>query len=230
MDRRQGLVYENQTCFKSLFYFIHLRKALMAAPPCIRAVLFDFDGTLTLPGALDFPAIKKDLGCPPDLALLEFIAAIPSSAHRRAAQARLDFFETQAARCSQPNAGAQELVAWLRQRGVRVAILTRNSRASVLCALENFNPLSAGSFDLIVTRDDPVAPKPSGEGVLYAAGLLGVAPAEMVMVGDFIFDCQAGRAAGARTVLLDPHDDPHLADAGCDHRIRHLAELKSLLC
>ena len=27
----------------------------------IKAVLFDFDGTLTQPGALDFPAIKRKL-------------------------------------------------------------------------------------------------------------------------------------------------------------------------
>ena len=197
--------------------------------PPIRAALFDFDGTLTLPGALDFPAIKKDLGCPPHQALLEFIDTIPEREWRRAAHERLAFFESQAARRSRPNAGAQELVAWLKQRRVAVAILTRNSRASVLCALENFNPLSAGSFDLIVTRDDPVAPKPSGEGVLFAARTLGVEPAAMLMVGDFIFDCQAGRAAGARTVLLDPHDDLRLADVCCDHRIHLLAELKTLL-
>ena len=197
--------------------------------PPIRAVLFDFDGTLTLPGALDFPAIKQDLGCPPDQALLEYIDTLHDPEQRRAAQARLDLFESQAARRSRPNAGAQELVAWLKTRRVAVAILTRNSRAAVLCALENFNPVSADSFDLIVTRDDPVAPKPSGQGVLFAARALGVKPAEMLMVGDFIFDCQAGRAAGARTVLLDPHDDPRLAAARCDHRIRLLAELQTLL-
>jgi HAD superfamily hydrolase (TIGR01509 family) len=196
--------------------------------PPIRAVLFDFDGTLTLPGALDFPAIKQDLGCPPDQALLEFIDTLHEPQRRRAAQARLDFFESQAARRSRPNAGAQELVAWLKRRRLAVVILTRNSRASVLCALENFNPVSADSFDLIVTRDDPAAPKPSGEGVLFAARTLGVKPAEMLMVGDFIFDCQAGRAAGARTVLLDPHDDPRLAEACCDYRIRHLTEIKAL--
>jgi HAD superfamily hydrolase (TIGR01509 family) len=197
--------------------------------PPIRAVIFDFDGTLTVPGALDFPAIKQDLGCPAHQALLEFIDTLPDPERRRAAHERLAYFESQAARRSRPNAGSQELVAWLKRRRVAVAILTRNSRASVLCALENFNPLKAHSFDLIVTRDDAVAPKPSGEGVVYAARMLGVSVAETLMVGDFIFDCQAGRAAGARTVLLDPHDDPRLSDAPCDQRIRHLTELRPLI-
>ena len=39
----------------------------------IKGVLFDFDGTLTRPGALDFPAIKQELGCPADQAILEYL-------------------------------------------------------------------------------------------------------------------------------------------------------------
>ena len=38
-----------------------------------KAVLFDFDGTLTAPGALDFRVIKKEIGCPQDMPVLEFI-------------------------------------------------------------------------------------------------------------------------------------------------------------
>ena len=43
----------------------------------IKGVLFDFDGTLTVPGALDFPSIKRMLGCPLDHPILEFIAVQP---------------------------------------------------------------------------------------------------------------------------------------------------------
>ncbi|MFZ1983203.1 MAG: hypothetical protein WAU91_02250, partial [Desulfatitalea sp.] len=64
-------------------------------PKTIRAILFDFDGTLTVPGALDFPAIKKDLGCPLDQALLEFIDTVTDPSRRQAAHDRLTFFETQ---------------------------------------------------------------------------------------------------------------------------------------
>ena len=44
------------------------------------------------------------------------------------------------------------------------------------------------------------------------------------MVGDFHFDLQAGRAAGATTVYIDPSGEfPDAAHA--DHCIRALAEL-----
>ena len=42
-------------------------------PFLIKAVIFDFDGTLTKPGTLDFPSFKKSLGCPVDQPTLEYI-------------------------------------------------------------------------------------------------------------------------------------------------------------
>ena len=62
------------------------RAGVSAARPFrLRAVLFDFDGTLTHPGALDFAAIKREVGCPPDQFVLEWILALPHGAERDAA-------------------------------------------------------------------------------------------------------------------------------------------------
>ena len=194
----------------------------------IQAVLFDFDGTLTLPGALDFPGIRAALGCPPGQPILEFIDSLKNPRARQAAMDRLDDLETAAAGRSMPNDGAEALIRWLRSQGLAMGILTRNSRRSVVTALANFDGV-AGQFDVIITRDDPLRPKPSGEGVLSAARKLDVKPVQMLVVGDFIFDCQAARDAGAPCVLLDPADDPRLRSVDCDYRIRHLDEVKILL-
>ena len=198
-------------------------------PVQIKAVLFDFDGTLTAPGALDFPAIKNALGCPLEIPVLEFIQSMVTPHTRRAAMERLVAFEIEAAQRSIPNHGAVETVAWIKQRPLACGIITRNSRASVLCALEKFDPLGPGDFDLLVTREDPPAPKPSAEGVFWAARQLNARPREIMMVGDYLFDCQAGRAAGATTVLLDPDNDPRLRAAECDYRIGRLMEIKTLI-
>ena len=48
----------------------------------IKAVLFDFDGTLTKPGAIDFKAVKRSIGCPPDQAILEFIGSLRDDARQ----------------------------------------------------------------------------------------------------------------------------------------------------
>jgi hydrogenase maturation factor/phosphoglycolate phosphatase-like HAD superfamily hydrolase len=195
----------------------------------IKAVLFDFDGTLTRPGAIDFKVIKKNLGCPTDQPVLEFIHSIASARDRRLAMDKLDRFEVEAARKSVPNSGAQKIVRWIKQRHLPVGIITRNSRNSVLRSLENFDSICATDFDLIVTRDDPPAPKPSGDGVVWAAKHFHITPSEMLVVGDFIFDPQAGHEAGALTALLDPAEDERLQSIDCDFRIGRLDELQAII-
>ena len=72
----------------------------------IRAVLFDFDGTLTGPGMLDFSVMRKAVGCPQGRPVLEFINSMTSQQERTAALQTLDAFEAEAARLSRPNEGA----------------------------------------------------------------------------------------------------------------------------
>jgi hydrogenase expression/formation protein HypE len=175
-------------------------------PYRVQGVLFDFDDTLTLPGALDFEYIRTEVGCPPHKAILEFIAELPSAAARREASARLVELELEAAGRAQPNPAASQVVSWLRERGQPAGILTRNGRAAVERALQNFPGLSPLDFAVIVSRDDDVPPKPSADGVLLAARRMGVPPHELLVVGDFVFDILAGRAAGAVTVLLQTAD------------------------
>ena len=43
----------------------------------VRAVLFDFDGTLTRPGGLDFNMLREKLDCPSGTPVLEFIETLP---------------------------------------------------------------------------------------------------------------------------------------------------------
>ncbi len=200
-----------------------------AAAYRIRAVLFDFDGTLTRPGALDFSRIKHALNCPPDMPILEYIRSIDDPAQRRSAMQQLDQFELEGARISRPNPGAQRLVQWIKSLGLSVAVITRNSMGSVVRALDNFDRIGPEDFDLIVTRDTDVAPKPSGDGIVWAARRLGIDCSEILEVGDYLFDPQAGLAAGALTVLLDPDNDPRLTETACHFRIGRLDDLRSII-
>ena len=71
----------------------------------IKAVLFDFDGTLTKPGALNFPRLKETIGCPADVPVLEFIEDFTSLSQRNEALKQLDCFETEAAVNLNPTSG-----------------------------------------------------------------------------------------------------------------------------
>ena len=194
----------------------------------IDAVLFDFDGTLTRPGALDFSVIKRAIGCPQDIPVLEYMASVKDENRRREMARQLDRFELDGAAASKPNAGAEHLVAAIKQAGLPVGILTRNSGASIVKSLENFSALEMADIDVMVTREDPVRIKPSGEGVLLAARKMGVDPAHVLMVGDFQFDMDAGDAAGALTAYLT-NGNPLPEDVVCRFAVASLADLESIV-
>jgi HAD superfamily hydrolase (TIGR01509 family) len=171
----------------------------------LELVIFDLDGTLLEP-ALDFDAIKREIGLPADLPILEAMDGL-SEAERARANRILDRHEAEAAGRSRLMPGARELLDWLGAQGMRTAVLTRNSRRSVKRACLRHRL----EFAAVVAREDHL-PKPSPEGIRHLMKTLGAPPDETVMVGDFRFDVEAGSAAGCRTIALVPRPAPPWAE------------------
>jgi HAD superfamily hydrolase (TIGR01509 family) len=161
----------------------------------LKLVIFDLDGTL-LAQALDFGAIRAEIGLPEVVPILETMESLESPARERAF-AILDRHEAEAAARSELMPGAREILAHLRARDVKTAVLTRNSRISVDAARERHGL----EFDAVVTRADH-RPKPSPDGVHHLMSVFGTSAAETVVVGDYRFDIEAGRAAGVRTIAI----------------------------
>jgi HAD superfamily hydrolase (TIGR01509 family) len=193
-----------------------------AEPPRIRGVVFDMDGTLVAQ-AIDFDAIRRELGLPFGTPLLEAMARLPD-ADRAAAWAVLDRHEQAAVAAAEVLPGVLEFLAWLDARGVKRAVLTRNSRSVAEAVLGRCGLLT---FDPIVTRDD--APfKPQPEGLWRICKAWGIAPAEVLMLGDYVYDIQVGRNAGARTALLTHGRDwPFAPEA--DWAVATFAECMTML-
>ncbi len=195
----------------------------------IKGVLFDFDGTLTEPGAIDFQAIKEELGCPADETILEYLETQPAA--RRTEQMKiLEQREEKAAEVSRPNQGAEKCVMGLKERGISLGILTRNSLVSVKKSLDKFDSISIDDFFTVITRDVS-QPKPNPDGVLRAATEMGLSPSRILLVGDYRFDVIAGKAAGACTALLVTDGRPvmKLGDPEPDYVIAHLEEVLDIV-
>jgi HAD superfamily hydrolase (TIGR01509 family) len=188
---------------------------------CPRAVLIDMDGTLTEP-MLDFPRIKREMGIG-DQPILEALAALHGP-ERAAAEAVLHRHEEQAAAGSRLNPGCVELLDWLARRNIGVALITRNSAASVAIVVERHGLL----IDLILTRAD-ARPKPDPEALHLACRRLGVGERDAWMVGDGQYDVEAGAAAGVRTVWVSHGRDPRPFAAEPWHSVQDLHELTQLL-
>jgi hydrogenase expression/formation protein HypE len=195
----------------------------------IKAILFDFDGTLTRPGSIDFAGIKQAIRIPRESTILDHINGLSARRQKAAALKILEKFEASAARRSRPNAGAEALIRHLRRKELKLGILTRNSLRSVRTALRNFKRTRPSAFDVIVTRESVTRFKPHPEGVLIAAGKMQVAAAELMVVGDYYFDIEAGREAGALTVFVDNSASRHKLQQPPDFIIKQLNELKPII-
>jgi len=161
----------------------------------LKLVIFDLDGTL-LVTPLDFDAIRAEVGLPDGVPILEAMGTL-TDAERARANRVLDRHEAEAADRSHLMPGAEKLLAWLRSRGIKVAVLTRNSRASVEHAVRQHGL----AFDATVAREDN-KPKPSPAGVHDLMEACGADAAGTLVVGDFRFDIEAGTGAGVRTIAL----------------------------
>ncbi|MFN3346300.1 MAG: HAD family hydrolase [Candidatus Bipolaricaulaceae bacterium] len=162
----------------------------------IRVVLFDLDGTLW-ENPVRWDELRRELGLPPDgLPIYWHISRLPEE-ERNWAETRLREKEAEGVRFGRLKPGAQELLEFLRARGVRCVLVTNNSRRSAEAVLQR----SALPFDLVWTRDDG-ALKPDPEAFLGPLRRLGVPPKEAAVVGDSHLDLQAAHLAGIPFVIL----------------------------
>lgn len=162
--------------------------------------IFDLDGTLTV-SSHDFAAFRAELAIPAGTGLLEWVDGLPI-ADRAQAEARIAAWEAEHAERAIAEPDAVALLADLSDRGAVLGVLTRN-RTDIL--LRTLHVAGLGSrFDprWCVGRDR-AAPKPSPAGILQLLSAWDAAPTDAVMVGDWGFDIEAGRAAGVATVLVD---------------------------
>lgn len=187
--------------------------------------VFDLDGTLTV-AVHDFAAIRALLGIPDGSDILEHLSSLTEE-EARPLHARLHEIETELSGRTSAAEGAIALMESLAQRGVKIGVLTRNTRVIALMTLE---AIGIGRFfreEDVLGRNEAL-PKPDPEGIVALARRWGVEPASTVMVGDYLYDLMTGRAAGAATVHVDTARSfrwPELTDLA----VGSLAELAALL-
>lgn len=189
--------------------------------------VFDMDGTLTL-AVHDFPAIKRALGIAQDEDILGHLAALPV-AEAQAKHAWLMEHERELAIGAVAAPGAVELVRSLHARGVRLGILTRNAHELALVTLAAIGLGECFASCDVIGRDE-ATPKPDPDGLLQLAARWGVAAEELVMVGDYRFDLDCARAAGAFAVLVNLPENlwPELTDLHAEDCSALLAALSPL--
>jgi len=181
----------------------------------LKSVLFDLDGTLVdslddLTDAVNhvrlefaLPALTPSTVCRMvgKGALNLVRQALPDRTQAeidRALRLFLDYNEQHIADKSRLYPGVVELLAELRRRGIRLAIISNKNEALSRLILKSLE--IDGYFESVSGGDTFPEIKPSPLPLLRVIEQQGLLPQECIMVGDSINDIQAGNLAGIATV------------------------------
>lgn len=182
----------------------------------IKAVLFDLDGTL-LDSAPDLVAtlnqLRSDIGLAPlpVAELRQFVsrgalgligAGMPGCDEETLGRWRGTFLRHYAENSfvdTRPFDGVESLLSVLKSNGIPWGIVTNKLEYLTLPIIEKVGWSSEVSA--VICGDSVGKSKPHPEPVLAACELIGVSPAQTLMVGDDQRDVEAGLRAGCPTAL-----------------------------
>eukprot|EP00252_Welwitschia_mirabilis_P014214 TRINITY_DN31289_c0_g1_i1.p1 TRINITY_DN31289_c0_g1~~TRINITY_DN31289_c0_g1_i1.p1 ORF type:complete len:254 (-),score=38.64 TRINITY_DN31289_c0_g1_i1:118-879(-) len=206
--------------------------------PKIKGVVFDMDGTLTVP-VIDFALMKrKVLGegrsdfKPSDTSRIDILHQIEQWEPERQEKAYsiITSMEREAQEKLQIMPGALELCEMLDSRQIRRGLITRNIKESVdlfhsRFGMKEFTPALSREFR-------PYKPDPAP--LQHICASWEVVPNEIMMVGDSLADdVVCGNRAGSFTCLLDESGKYNTIDESQhprpDFKVKSLSELLMLL-
>lgn len=122
---------------------------------------------------------------------------------------------------------------FIKSKGIKVIIITFAYRWYIDQMLKQYG--LENYFDLVISRDDVKNPKPNPEAVLKAAEKLGIKPEDTIVVGDSKNDVLMGKSAGSKTVLFTRkeydlfYDPEELKQTNPDNIVDEIYKLKEII-
>ena len=188
-----------------------------------KAVLFDFDGTLIdtndfIIGSWRavseeiFGEMKFDLdylasffGTPLEYAAEETRKdyGIEGYDYKDICRIYRDYQKNNQDKFGKPFDGIPELLFALKEKGIKLGVVTSRLRKTTIDALER-NGI-ASCFDAVIGEEDTDIHKPLPEPCLLCCERLGVDPADVLMVGDSRYDIECGKTRDAEAPLFPGH-------------------------
>lgn len=180
----------------------------------ISCVIFDLDGTLADTSRLIYASFRHvarlytgTIYTDPEILALfgptEEVAIADLVGKERAEEAVEEFHRFYAAshtEMARAHGGIREILAYLKSRGVLLALFTGKGKRTTLVTLAQLG--FSRYFDLLVTGDDVENHKPSADGIRKVLSTYGLGPDEALMVGDSPVDVIAARDAGVKVVSV----------------------------
>ena len=186
--------------------------------PTLRGIVFDMDGTLTVPN-IDFDELYRQCGVSTDKDILKVVKEEMSKEEAKRATDIIDQFEEQGRKDMKLMPGTLELICWFHAQGIPMSIVTRNTEKTLQhffkkLALSSSSQAMIGMIDMIgLSRDNNQFPsKPHPASLIHIVQnkwSISLPTQDILMIGDSISnDVVFGNTAGVSTVLfLNPPKD-----------------------
>ncbi|KAJ1736227.1 hypothetical protein LPJ61_000011 [Coemansia biformis] len=192
-----------------VFYASSTKEAVAADPAAlrIRGVVFDMDGTLTIPITAHLEQMRREINVPDGVRVLDYVDTCLDAEKREWAHRRIVEIEDEAMVDMELSPGLVELLQFLHDNEIRTAIITRNNRRALdhfvdkVVARQAAEHQALFSFDPLIDRSF-VPTKPAPDSLLSISRAWGIEPAQLMMVGDHGDDLLCGVRAGSISALL----------------------------
>lgn len=185
-------------------------------------IIFDLDGTI-VDSALDFDAMRAEMGLQKGRPILEELEKLKADPLIQKYWDIVEKHELDGAMKATLMPGIDKLLDIIRTKKLKSAILTRNCQKAVDITLAKI----PHTFDLVISRNHDLRPKPYPDGLLSICAKLNSNIAQSVYIGDYLFDLEAARAAQMKSVLYAP--ETKTFESYADYVIRHFDEIIELL-
>ena len=174
--------------------------------------IFDLDGTLTI-AVHDFNAIREELGIPEGQPIIKTLESLPLK-ESRYKKKKLQEIEEKLALNASPAPGVEKLLKTLDSQNYFFGILTLNTRENAWITLKALGLSEYFTKESVIGRWC-AEPKPSPNGIKKLLNHWNVYANDALIVGDYLYDLQVGRAAEIATVHVEPSGNfewPELTD------------------
>jgi len=206
----------------------------------LRAVIFDFDGTLVDSEYLHCVALSKAIKdntgitvTPEQVGLLAGMTYTEKAKillkdkgnfdiERIAAEA-YDYFLSMALDKIKLRRGTKRVIKMIHSLGLKIGLYSPNRKKFLMSVLSKFGILKY--FDVVIGREDVSRPKPDPEGYLLAAERLKVKPEECLVFEDTPTGFTSAKQAGMKVIILY---NPYLKDPQYPGALMQIKEYKEI--
>jgi len=222
-------------CLNFLVYFTCMNR--------ISCIIFDLDGTLSQTNELIYATfnhvaqkhlqrtftpveITSFFGPPEEVAVEKLVGR---GNYREAIRDFYSFYEAHHARLATLHEGMGELLEFLKNRGILLAVFTGKGKRTTLITLEKMG--ISQYFDAVVTGSDVKNHKPSPDGIRMVLERFSLDPGSVLMVGDSVSDVKAAQEAGTAVaaVLWDSYGKEKVLEMNVNYTFHTVGEFMEWL-